>query len=37
MIRMIKSRRLRWTGHGVAPMRAKMNVYRIVVVKPEEK
>jgi hypothetical protein len=30
----IKSRRMRWAGH-VAPTKAKMNAYRIFVVKPE--
>jgi hypothetical protein len=34
MVRMIKSRRLRWAGH-VAQMGAKMNAYRILVGKPE--
>jgi hypothetical protein len=34
IIRMIKSRRMRWAGH-VARMREKMNAYRILVGKPE--
>jgi hypothetical protein len=33
---MIKSRRMRWTGH-VAQMREKRNAYRILVGKPEGK
>jgi hypothetical protein len=33
---MIKSRRMRWTGH-VAQMGEKRNVYRILVGKPEGK
>jgi hypothetical protein len=33
---MIKSRRMRWTGH-VARMREKRNAYRILVGKPEGK
>jgi hypothetical protein len=36
IIRMIKSRRLRWAGH-VARMREKRNPYRILVGKPEGK
>jgi hypothetical protein len=36
IIRMIKSRRMRWAGH-VARMREKRNVYRILVGKPEGK
>jgi hypothetical protein len=36
IIKMIKSRRMRWTGH-VACMGEKRNVYRIVVRKPEGK
>jgi hypothetical protein len=36
IIRMIKSRRMRFTGH-VARLGAKRNAYRIVVDKPEEK
>jgi hypothetical protein len=36
IIRMIKSRRIRWTGH-VARMGKKRNPYRILVGKPEEK
>jgi hypothetical protein len=36
IIRMIKSRRMRWTGH-VARMREKRNAYRILVGKPEGK
>jgi hypothetical protein len=36
VIRMIKSRRMRWTGH-VARMREKRIAYRILVVKPEGK
>jgi hypothetical protein len=36
IIRMIKSRRMRWAGH-VARMGKKRNAYRILVGKPEEK
>jgi hypothetical protein len=36
IIRMIKSRRTRWTGH-VARMGEKQNAYRILVGKPEGK
>jgi hypothetical protein len=36
IIRMIKSRMMRWTGH-VARMGEKMNAYRILVGKPEGK
>jgi hypothetical protein len=36
IIRMIKSRRMRWAEH-VAPMRAKRNAYRVLVGKPEGK
>jgi hypothetical protein len=36
IIRMIKSRRLRWAGH-VARMGKKRNAYRILVGKPEGK
>jgi hypothetical protein len=36
IIRMIKSRRMRWAGH-VARMGAKRNAYRILVGKPERK
>jgi hypothetical protein len=36
IIRMIKSRRVRWIGH-VARMREKRNAYRILVGKPEGK
>jgi hypothetical protein len=36
IIRMIKSRRLRWAGH-VARMGETRNVYRILVGKPEGK
>jgi hypothetical protein len=36
VIRMIKSRRMRWAGH-VARMGEKRNAYRILVGKPEEK
>jgi hypothetical protein len=36
IIRMIKSRRMRWAGH-VAQMAAKRNAYRILVGKPEGK
>jgi hypothetical protein len=36
IIRMIKSRRIRWTGH-VARMGEKRNAYRILVGKPEGK
>jgi hypothetical protein len=34
IIRMIKSRRMRWAGH-VARMGEKRNAYRILVAKPE--
>jgi hypothetical protein len=34
IIRMIKSRRMRWEGY-VAHMRGKMNAYRILVGDPE--
>jgi hypothetical protein len=34
IIRMIKSRRMRWPGH-VARMRITRNAYRILVGKPE--
>jgi hypothetical protein len=36
MIRMIKSRRMRWAGH-VTCMGAKRNAYSILVAKPEGK
>jgi hypothetical protein len=36
MIRIIKSRRMRWEGH-VARMGTKRNAYRILVGKPEGK
>jgi hypothetical protein len=36
IIRMIKSRKVRWAGH-VARMGAKRNVFRILVGKPERK
>jgi hypothetical protein len=36
IIRMIKSRRMRWTGH-VARMGEKGNAYRLLVGKPEGK
>jgi hypothetical protein len=36
IIRIIKSRRMRWTGH-VARMVEKRNVYRLLVGKPEGK
>jgi transcription termination factor 2 len=36
VIRMIKSRRIRWSGH-VARMGEKRNTYRILVGKPEGK
>jgi hypothetical protein len=36
IIRMIKSRRMRWAGH-VARMGEKMSAYRILVGKPEGK
>jgi hypothetical protein len=36
VIRMIKSRRMRWTGH-VARMGATRNAYRILVRNPERK
>jgi hypothetical protein len=35
-IRIIKSRRMRWTGH-VASMGEKRNAYRLLVGKPEGK
>jgi hypothetical protein len=35
IIRMIKSRRMRWAGHA-ARMGGKRNEYRILVGKPEE-
>jgi hypothetical protein len=35
IIRMIKSRRMRWAGH-VARMGEKRNAYRILVERPEE-
>jgi hypothetical protein len=36
IIRIIKSRRMRWAGH-VARMEEKMNVYRLLLRKPEGK
>jgi hypothetical protein len=36
IIRIIKSRRMRWTGHA-ARMGVNRNVYRLLVGKPEEK
>jgi hypothetical protein len=36
IIRIIKSRRMRWAG-GVARMREKRNEYRLLVGKPEGK
>jgi hypothetical protein len=36
IIRVIKSRRMRWASH-VARMREKKNAYRLLVVKPEGK
>jgi hypothetical protein len=36
IIRMIKSKRMRWAGH-VAGMGAKRNAYRILVGKPDGK
>jgi hypothetical protein len=36
IIRIIKSRRMRWAGH-VARMGEKRNVYRFLVGKPERK
>jgi hypothetical protein len=36
IIRIMKSRRMRWTGH-VARMGEKRNVYRLLVGKPEER
>jgi hypothetical protein len=36
IIRQIKSRRMRWAGH-VARMREEMNVYRVLMGKPEGK
>jgi hypothetical protein len=36
IIRMMKSRRMRWVGH-VARMKEKRNEYRILIVKPEGK
>jgi hypothetical protein len=35
IIRIIKSRRMRWAGHA-AQMGEKRNVYRLLVGKPEE-
>jgi hypothetical protein len=36
IIRIIKSRRMRWAGH-VARMGERRNAYRLLVVKPEER
>ena len=36
IVRMIKSRRMRWTEH-VARMDERRGVYRVFVAKPEEK
>jgi hypothetical protein len=36
IIRMIKSRRMRWAGH-VARIGEKMNAYRILVAKPRHR
>jgi hypothetical protein len=36
IIRMIKSRKIRWAGH-IACMRERMKAYRILVRNPEEK
>jgi hypothetical protein len=36
IIRQIKSRRMRWAGHG-ARMGERRYVYRVLVGKPEEK
>jgi hypothetical protein len=36
IIRIIKSRKIRWAGH-VARMGEKRNAYRLLVGKPEEK
>jgi len=36
IVRMIKSRRMRWAGH-VARMGETRGVYRVLLVKPEEK
>jgi hypothetical protein len=36
LIRLIKSRRMRWAGH-VARMREKRNAYRLLVGKPDGK
>jgi hypothetical protein len=36
IIKMIKSRRMRWAGH-VAQMGEKINTYRILVARPETK
>jgi hypothetical protein len=36
IIRIIKSRRMRWAGH-VARMREKKSMYRLLLVKPEGK
>jgi hypothetical protein len=36
IIRIIKSRRMRWEGHA-ARMGEKRNAYRLLVVKPERK
>jgi hypothetical protein len=35
IVRVIKSRRMRWAGH-VAPVGEKRGVYRVLVEKPEE-
>jgi hypothetical protein len=37
IIRIIKSRRMRWAGHVAARMGEKRNVYRLLVGKPEGK
>jgi len=36
IVRVIKSRRMRWAGH-VARMKERRGVYRVLVGKPEEK
>jgi hypothetical protein len=36
IIRQIKSRRMRWTGH-MARMREERNVYKVLMGKPEER
>jgi hypothetical protein len=36
IVRVIKSRRMKWSGH-VAPMGERRGIYRVLVVKPEGK